>query len=1520
MFNFIAGVRSSSPVPSSRHLAISSQHLLVQARAHKTMGNLEEAQKSYREAIEKAKIELEENLGNLQAKRAFDAIRDEFLIFLKELPLNGHPVSSPAQAKNAQVEYLFEKALSTLGSLELPNKPSLFLVYAHDNPSYGKAEAAISRYLIEKLSQIRVNLYSDQTPMGQPSSRAVEDWKEDGKLEDILTSQLCLLPTRLRDGVEPVDKVVVCCSEVLEKYLEWPHYEVFYRALREAYRKDCEQKGTSAIREVVKAFSLKAGFHHVLTEMAFLQIRTEQLKDQHGIIPVSLTPKSSKQCLGHFIAPTTVRMEDISRFKEQAKAGRDVYLNQGQHLVLFKLIERLFVSSNEVKPFINKFWQGYSECTARLKDEHSTLDWSKFTELVDRIFGDIDRELRSQFLQVLQQHKNIVEKLRPLNLSNLRKALYQHYKRSNLSIQRVSGDKVSLDDCYINLAIVESQAQREKDKEELEKQAATFERLPSSERLEATNPNKLIALDKLFTPQKLRDGSEGVPKRILIQGRAGIGKTTLCKKLVYEYHKNKLYQDRFESVLWVPLRQLKTHSPKRLEELLCTQYFVGHEKSQAEALSKVFHAHQGKALFILDGLDEVVAELEERSPLREFVQNLLSQAHVVITSRPAGVDTSLLDQLDLELETVGFSPDNVQRYIEKYVPALNRTAIRQFISRTPLIQGLMNIPIQLDALYFSWNARFAQNQEAVTMAMLYETMTNKLWRKDCVRLEKEESSGKYLSERVIESLSEEELEELISTETTYLGYLAFKGLETGKIEFSVTELGQRRLEFNKSSLAETKLPYSFTTELKKTSFLHTADAQQPEAKRYYHFLHLTFQEFFAAKFLVRYLQAELSVTRISAPSTVLQTDLGLMLSQAQLETFIAQHKYNPRYEIVWWMVAGLLKGIPLEHFFTFLGQTPRDLIGGHHQQVMMGCLSEAHDQLNPETVLGLEKELMQWFHFEMKLSGESSLGRHMTFPEPLLLTLLNQPESKKTQIIKTLGARSTLSEATLLALVDALQDENWDVRSAAARVLEGQKTQSKVALSAWISALQDKDKVVRSAAARVLEGQETQSEAALLAWIDALQHPDPDLRSVAMRALEGQETQSEAALLAWIDALQHPDQNLRSVAMRVLEGQEIQSEAALLAWINALHLNQGLSRSVATRVLGGQSTLSEAAVQALIRDCQNQSEDVRYGAASALGSQAVLSEGALLALSGALQDKNENVRSAAARALEGLKTLSEAAVQALIGALQDKSENVRSATARALGGQSTLSDAAVQALIKACQHQDKDVSAVAARVLEGQKTQSEAALQAWIGALQHRDKVVRSAAVRVLGGQKTLPEAVLQALIDALQHQNNEVRYAATRALCGEKTLSELAFLTLIGALRDKNEGVRIAAARALELNLTQLYGVLPSLEVEQIQTLYREFLFGYSCAHIAPLYVQGNKLHFYTEAGPGQPIGLTSKQIQAVTEAFEAVQVEMENATVQKPQNFNLADYTSEEDLENWDSIFDPEESDEEEGIFEEE
>ncbi len=1340
------------------------------------------------------------------------------------------------QTKGELLDYLFEKMFSTLGSLKVSDIPSLFLVYAHDNSALGQAEAGISRYLIDKLKQIQVlNLYSDQTPLGQPYSDVQKTWKQDDQLSDILTSQLCLLPDQLSGDVELVDKVVVCCSEVLGKYLtEWPHYGDFYQALQKAYEQDLEQKSTSAIREVVKVFSQEKDFHHVLTEMAFLQIRAKKRGEKHGIIPVPLTPNSYERCLVPFIPTTTVRMEDIPRLESQAKAGQEIYPNQGRHGVLFKLIERLLVGNKEAQTFLDNFWKGYSDLLAWLKNEPSTSTFGgrglELIELVDRIFGDVEKELHKKLFATTQQFCDSgwqqaavqlldqLQHLFPLCMQNaealqrplpprfssieLREALRRHDERSDLSIQRVSGETASLEDCYINLAIVESQAQRDKDREELEKQAAAFNRLPSGEQLEATNQNKLISLDQLFARQKLRDGSEAIPKRILIQGRAGIGKTTLCKKLVYEYHHNKLWQDQFDCVLWVPLRQLKTHLPTRFEDLFCKYYFIAHEEDRAKALAKTFYAHRDKTLFILDGLDEVIGELDDRSPLKKFLEELLNQKHVVITSRPAGVDTRVLGELDLELETIGFSPENVHTYIEKFAPESNQAAIQEFINRTPVVQSLVNIPIQLDALCYSWD-RLPKHQ-AVTMSMLYEAMVDKLWRKDSIRLEKKEE-GQLLGTDVIDSLSEAELEELMTAEVHYLGYLAFKGLEAGQIEFSRQDLGDRRQELNKSAQAGKIFPISFTTNLKKTSYLHTADAKRPEGERRYHFLHLTFQEFFAATFLTKHLQAYAKVESASTPAYVMQKSLSAIPDRNEVEAFIATNKYNPRYEIVWRMVAGLLKGAALENFFHVLIQAPRDLIGVRHQLVMLGCLQEAQAQLKDDAIKQhLENEARQWLEFEVNgRSDYSRLGSQRVFPEHLLLESLSQAKKeRKYPIMLTLGKRPTLSDKAVLALMDSLKDEDEYVRSEVENALGRHTVLPTDTVKALIDTLKDENWYVRSAAAKALGSQTALSADAIKALIGTAQDESEDVVSAAGRALHNQTALPLDALKALIAYLKDEDEGFRYVAARLLGKQTALSLDAVKALIDTLKDEARDVRSASAMALGNQTTLSPNAVRDLMDALKDEDRKVRSKAAEALGKQTALSLDAVKALIDTLKDENWYVRSVVAGALGNQITLSLDAVKALIDTLKDEARDVRSAAAKALGNQTALSPDAVKALIDTLKDKtrDRDVRSEAAEALGKQTALSLDAVKALIDTSKDRDWEVGFAAARGLAYQTALSPDVVKALMNFLTDGDWSVRFAAAGVLGRQTALPLDAVKALIDTLKDESGGVRSEAARALGL------------------------------------------------------------------------------------------------------------------------
>ncbi|KAI8596743.1 NACHT domain-containing protein, partial [Dissophora ornata] len=610
------------------------------------------------------------------------------------------------------------------------------------------------------------------------------------------------------------------------------------------------------------------------------------------------------------------------------------------------------------------------------------------------------------------------------------------YYAPYLVILRVSGHELDLKTCYVNLAIVEAPAQRETEKQYLQKQAAVFHRTPSFEAVERTDMQSSIPLEQLFNKRMLRDGNENVPKTILIQGRAGIGKTTLCKKLVLA-HQTELWRDRFDTVLWLPLRQLKAFKSRTLEGLLREKFFTQGLEQEGEALARALavSAQKGRVLFILDGLDEIVTDTEgnEGIALRSFLRTLLRKQHVIITSRPSGLDRSLLPPIDLELETVGFSQQNVKDFLVKVLKPEAVRTVQDFIQQTPLIQGLVNIPVQLDVICFSWDS-LPVDGPTITMTGLYQLMVRKLWCKDAVRFKKT-AGGKVLSEQEINKLAPKYIDKIMATESQHLGYLAFKGMKNNhQIEFDEEALFSAFEDLGEDCATDKigLLPPQLLEMMKQTSFLHTADAGLDASKggshQAWYFLHLTFQEYFAATWIAKHLQV-----KQPHPSA------GMMTVE-QAKAFVQEHKYNPQYEIVWWMVAGLLDGEASKEFFSLLQGSPRDLIGGRHQQILASCLNEARARLDPTVVTRLDMELMKWLHFEIQTCGRSILGYQASFPEALLVENLSSMCSWKAILVQTSGFRSILSESAIQSLIGALKDEDANVRYSAASALGKQST------------------------------------------------------------------------------------------------------------------------------------------------------------------------------------------------------------------------------------------------------------------------------------------------------------------------------------------------------------------------------------------------------------------------------------------------------------------------------------------------
>lgn len=231
----------------------------------------------------------------------------------------------------------------------------------------------------------------------------------------------------------------------------------------------------------------------------------------------------------------------------------------------------------------------------------------------------------------------------------------------------------------------------------------------------------------LFNPRKKGD-VEIKPRRILIRGRAGVGKTTLCKKIVSEFTNGTWSQwsELFDRVLWVPLRNLKLDGRRRvtgynLFHLFSHEYFSlpTDRPDLAKALSDIVETRDNRTLFVLDGLDEVSQDLSSQNDMFRFVKELLNQPNVIITSRPSGKLPVGLPDIDIELETVGFYPDQVNEYLEGICPE-EANEIQSFLQKHLLIQDLVRIPIQLDALCFTWNNGHVSKTRFDTMTAVYQ--------------------------------------------------------------------------------------------------------------------------------------------------------------------------------------------------------------------------------------------------------------------------------------------------------------------------------------------------------------------------------------------------------------------------------------------------------------------------------------------------------------------------------------------------------------------------------------------------------------------------------------------------------------------------------------------------------------------------------------------------------------------------------------------------------------------------------
>lgn len=561
---------------------------------------------------------------------------------------------------------------------------------------------------------------------------------------------------------------------------------------------------------------------------------------------------------------------------------------------------------------------------------------------------------------------------------------YLDNSEERLQITRISGTSLSMAQCYINLAIVEQKAGGGN---------ASSLQLTLAQRLCVSDvpEGRSVILSKLFETRKCLDGSERAPRRLLIRGRAGVGKTTLCKKIMHSFTRQpvdaefRTWTERYDRILWIPLRDLKRHEAHlgySLAEFLKGEFFPRCSESAIFSTALGDHCSSDSAnsrtLFLLDGLDEVSDQLDPEHKMSGFLQWLLRRPDAIITSRPGGSYVNVLVGMDCELETVGFDTEQVHDYVRCNVARADaKNNMQALLSKRPLLLSLMRIPVQLDAFCYIWDDPHAEMDGEIlsSMASIYRLIERRIWHKDIPRLRKMHGS-RYVTANSALELTLSEVDMLVNGETSFLGALAFAGLYHEVVNFELQECDDVR-----ATWVGPKLEGQLSETLNSLSFLRTSGGSNNH-RRTYNFVHLTYQEYFAAQYFVsRWIEGAHLLSATSKFGKRGSSNLSPI-------EFLRQNKYRSRFNIFWRFVTGALSSrndeANLVNFFDKLEEQPRDILGLTHQRLVMHCLSEADPEHYMPCFDQRREKLREWAEWECKLQGVYSLNLVFQAEFPLL--------------------------------------------------------------------------------------------------------------------------------------------------------------------------------------------------------------------------------------------------------------------------------------------------------------------------------------------------------------------------------------------------------------------------------------------------------------------------------------------------------------------------------------------------------
>ena len=390
--------------------------------------------------------------------------------------------------------------------------------------------------------------------------------------------------------------------------------------------------------------------------------------------------------------------------------------------------------------------------------------------------------------------------------------------------------------------------------------------------------------DKESQPKSLEGPLNDGKKRVLIIGRPGIGKTFYCTKLLRDWALDKLFNPtskskiHFDVAFLVNFRKFNSAGDLSLRELLIqSEYYPEHHMND-EVWNQLLENPEG-VLILFDGFDELKRDKnkakeplfpisnEDKKPLlilyRWLVNGkLLKGASVFTTTRSTALSGLRQLSFDKTYEILGFSLKQIEKYVNKFEKEVGETLWKHISSNMNLL-SLCYVPVNSFIICTSL-LQFLRFDSPTTAGVTLPSKLTTIYEM-AVKVFYFQRSKEFQDKRFTrEDYESNDLHPDVEKEFKKLGRVAFEGIIEGKLILGGNEV--RGIE--------------------DSALFHRLPDRQRGAHKHepqFCFIHLTVQEFFAARHLAN------------------------NMKKKKLRKFVSRNIENGKWQMVFQFLAGLME-------------------------------------------------------------------------------------------------------------------------------------------------------------------------------------------------------------------------------------------------------------------------------------------------------------------------------------------------------------------------------------------------------------------------------------------------------------------------------------------------------------------------------------------------------------------------------------------------------------------------------------